>query len=612
MFAFLRKLIFPIIIVVLFFFVAMIILQWGADITRSGRPEDSVGEINGQNITINEYDGYYTRLLRQEQENVEGDLPSEKTEEIRNTAWSQLVADHLINKEIEKFNIYVTPEEIYTFLKMYPPKEVQKFSQFMTDGKFDYQKYVNAMVAPENAPFWAQIEAYVLPDLKKYKLQEMILSTVRVTPAEVMDAFMAENEKVKIGYINCNSSLLESIAPEPTEEEIKTYYDSHKEEEFKLLKRASINLISLEKVPSDNDWAEVKYLIDDIYDSVKTGADFAEIARTYSEDNSAQNGGDLGWFAKGRMVPAFDSAVFAMKVDQISPPIRTRFGWHIIKLTGIKTEKETPRGKDKPEMVEKRQASHILLKVKASQATIDQMFANAQDFVESAKEIGFEEAAKEYNYEFKETAPFVEGGYIQYIGQNVEANEFAFKNGPGAVGNAIETQNAFFIYSVARHFPEDYTSLEDASKSIRSKLKKENAAKVASDTATVIYDDIMAGMTFKKAGDKYGFGGYQTTGLITRDAVIPGVGRVPEIAGTAFSLKGINAISPPIDYERGSIILTLLEHEAPNIEQYNEIQDSLRYAVLQKKHQDVYNRWYTNLIDSAKIVKDIDRFYRNY
>jgi len=611
MFEFLRKLIFPIIIVVLFFFVAMIILQWGADITSSRRTDDTIGVIDGADIKYDEFDQYYRNLLRQEQENTDYDIPDQKMAELRDNAWQELVSDRLMNKEMEKYRVTVSDEEMFAFLRMYPPQEVQSFPQFMTDGKFDYQKYTNAMVSPENAPFWAQIEAYVLPDLKKYKLQEIILNTVRTTPAEVLETFMADNEKVKIGYIGVPNSAVDPFAPKPTDDEMKAYYDEHRED-YKIPAKATLDMVTFDKEPSENDWARVKYLIDDIYDTAATGADFDELARTYSEDNSADAGGDLGWFARGRMVPQFDSAAWGLDIDEVSEPVRTRFGWHIIKLLGRKTEKETPRGSDKPEMVEKINAAHILLKVEATSETLEQLVTNARDFIESAKEMGFHKAAEEFNYEVVSTTPFTENGYIQpSIGMNKLVSKFAFQNDSGKIGDVVDTRDAYCVYVTGTQTPESYTDYETAKAAVMRMLQIENGAKMAFDTVAIIHDAIVGGMTFKKAGEKYGFE-YQVADNITRRSAIPNLGNAPEILGTAFALNSPNAISKPVKYERGSAVITLLDRISPNLDQYNEVKDSLELVVLQKKHQDVFNRWYNNLMESADIENYVDKFYRNY
>jgi peptidyl-prolyl cis-trans isomerase D len=611
MFEFLRKLIFPIIIVVLVFFVAMIILQWGADITRSQRADNVVGEIDGEKITYDQFDQYYRRLLRQEQENTDYDISDKRMAELRDKAWQDMVNDNLMNKEIEKYHVVVTDEELFAFLRMYPPQEVQTFPQFMTDGKFDYQKYTQAMVNPNNAPFWNQIEAYVLPDLKKYKLQEIIINTVRTSPAEVQEAFIAGSEKIKIGYINVPEGAVEPFAKPATEEEIKAYYDEHRDD-YKVPEKGTIDIVSFDKAPSENDWARVQYLINDIYDSAMAGADFAELAKTYSEDNSAAGGGDLGWFAKGRMVPEFDSVAWNLKIDGISKPFKTRFGWHIVKLLGRKTEKETPRGSDKPEMVEKIDAAHILLKVEPSEETLQQLLTNARDFIQSAKQMGFHKAAEEYNYKVQPTSPFTVNSYIQpYIGINDNVTNFVFHNDSGKVGDVVDTREAYCAYVTGKRTPSTYTPFDEAKSTVARMLQKIKGEELAYDTALTIHDAVIGGMTFKQAGEKYGFE-YKLADNITRQSSIPGVGNAAEVVGTAFAMNSPNSISKPVKYDRGSVVLTLIDRISPSLDQFNDVKDSVQTAVMQKKDQDVFNRWFNDLVENAKIVNNVSKFYRNY
>jgi peptidyl-prolyl cis-trans isomerase D len=610
MFAFLRRLIVPIIIVVLLFFVAMIVLQWGADITRSQHVDDTIGVIDGEEISYKVFERYYSSLIREQQDQTEEDLQPDKLKDLRDQAWSQMVSDVLINREVEKHKITVTNQEIYDYLKFFPPQEIQLAPQFMTDGEFDHQKYINAMVSPQNAPFWAQLESYVLPDLRRNKLQSEIVSTIRVTPAEVMEAFLEAREKIKVGYMNIPSAILEPVTPAPPEEEVAQYYETHKED-YKLMERARADIVLFEKAPSQNDWDREYYNIKDIYDSAVTGVDFAELAQAYSDDGSSSNGGDLGWFGRKQMVPEFDSATWALEIDEISQPVKTRFGWHIIKLLDKKTEKETPRGSDKPEMVEKRRAAHILLKVAPSQETLDDLFASARTFAQAAGEEGFKEVAEQNEYEIETTSPFVRDGYVQFVGKNPEASDFIFDNAVGAVSEVLENNSAYYILSVAEHIPEGYSSYDDVKPSIIKKLTAEAAKQVAYDTAQVVYNCILGGTSFSQADRKFGFE-YRLSDLITRGTFLPGIGRSPEIIGAAFNLKEMNEISPPIQYERGTVILTLLDKVPASLEEFNQVQDSVALAVRIKKSQDTYSLWFNAMIENADIKNYVDKFYRSY
>lgn len=610
MFEFLRRLIVPIIIIVLVFFVAMIVLQWGADITRSQRADDTVGVIDGEEISYRIFEQYYSNLIRAEQDKTEEELTPAKMDELRDRAWAQLLSDVLLRKEIEKRRITVTDEEVYEFLKLYPPSELQSAPQFMTDGKFDYQKYINAMVSPENAPFWAQLELYVQPDLLRSKLQVEIISTVRVTPWEIMEAYLEEKEQAKIGYINIPAASFPTPTEPPSEEESREYYKSHKEN-YRLSNRATADVVLFNKDASENDWDRAYYEIKEIYDSAVAGIDFGELAQAYSEDNSASAGGDLGWFGRGRMVPEFDSATWALNVDEISQPVRSRFGWHVIKLLGIRTDEETPPGSDKPQQVEKRHAAHILLKVAPSQETLDELFTNARDFADAAREIGLKEATEEYNFEVKTTQPFTEAGYVPFLGQDPDACGFTFENEVGKVSEVMENSSAYYVISVASHLPEGYTPFEETRPSIERTLLADMARQMAYDTAVVIHKAIADGMAFSAAGKKYGFA-YQLSDLITRKSVLPGIGRAAEPIGAAFALENVNTISDPVEYDRGAVIITLLEKISPGLEEFNRVQDSIQFAIQLQKSQDMYNRWFDNMVKAAKVENYLDKFYRRY
>lgn len=607
MFAFLRKLIVPIMATVLVFFLATIIFQWGMNITSKSQAKDTIGVINGKDISVTVFERYYSNLLRQEQDKVEGDLPPEKMEEVKKKAWNQLVGDILINDQIDKHKIFVADEEMYGFLRSYPPAELQKSKQFMTDNKFDYQKYVSAMANPEYAPMWASVESYYLPELKKYKLQEQVINTVRIAPAEVMEAFLDDRDSAKIGVLNLVNSKAVSTLPAPTNDELKKYYDDHKED-FKIGKRATLDMVIFQKSPSDNDWEKVHYRIKELYDSAKAGADFAELAKNYSEDNTAEKGGDLGWFPRGRMVEDFDTVAWRLSLNEISQPIKTRYGWHIVKLLGKKMDKETPPGGKEPVEVEKINAAHILLKVVPSQETLDQLSLNAKDFSDNAGKDGFEKVAKDANYEIKTTKPFSETEYVQFLGSNPDASQFAFNNEVGKVSPMMENSSAYFVIRVASHLPAGYQPFEEAEKTIIGKINSEKSKEQTYEIAKNIYATIKAGTPIAKAAEQNGFP-YTESGMITRTSAIAGIGRPSEVIGAAFALQNIGEVSEPIKYSTGTAIVMLLAKSSANIEDFAKVQDSLSTVVLQKKQQDAYGKWFDNLVASSDIKNYVDKFY---
>ncbi|MFQ6009392.1 MAG: peptidylprolyl isomerase [Candidatus Zixiibacteriota bacterium] len=418
MFETLRRMIVPIIVIVLLFFTAMIVLEWGLGFSRrqSFVKTNVAGVVNGEEISWQTYNRVYNSMYQMESQNTDEELPEAKVREIQEKAWKQLLHDHLIMQQVAKYSLIATDEEVYSFLRYNPPPELQQVSYFQTDGKFDYQKYFNAMADPQASGFWAQIEPFARESVLKQKLQELIVQTAHVTEAEVKEFYLADNEKIKVGIVNVGYERFSRPPPKSTEEELLQFYTEHKDD-YPIEERAALNIALIEKKPSPRDWELSYNKAMAIYDSIRAGADFGEMALRYSDDVvSAKDSGDLGWFPRGQMVEEFDRRVFSMKEDQLAEPIRTQFGWHIIKLHGFKEEMDIPRGKTKKELVKKAHASHILIKTVPSQETLDKAYRQLEEFQIAAKKNGFFKAAQDLNMPIKKTDFFFRDRTIPYFG----------------------------------------------------------------------------------------------------------------------------------------------------------------------------------------------------
>ncbi|MDH4155788.1 MAG: SurA N-terminal domain-containing protein, partial [candidate division Zixibacteria bacterium] len=234
MFDALRRMIFPIIIIVLVFFAGMIVLQWGAGLSsrQNYTSANLAAVINGEEISWQEYQRVYNNLYQSEVTQTQDELTDAKIRELQQTAWGQLLQDHLMTQQAAQREIMVTDDDVYAYLRFSPPVYLQQTAFFQTDGKFDYQKYLNAMVDPQAANFWNSIEPAVRSDIAKLKLQEMVVQTAYITEAEVRDAFFADQEKIKIGVVAVSQNKYRRDLPEPSEDDLLDYYDQHKDAYF--------------------------------------------------------------------------------------------------------------------------------------------------------------------------------------------------------------------------------------------------------------------------------------------------------------------------------------------------------------------------------------------
>lgn len=163
--------------------------------------------------------------------------------------------------------------------------------------------------------------------------QQAVMQNSRVSEAEI-DAFLEQAQKQGI--------TLPEGAP------LRQYRAQH----------------ILIKADSENAAVGAESTIRKIYGEARSGTDFSSLARQYSQDASAGNGGDLGWFADGVMVPAFEEAVHALKPGQVGAPVRTQFGWHIIKLNEVR-EAGTPQERIRNSV------RQYIFQQKAEQATVN-------------------------------------------------------------------------------------------------------------------------------------------------------------------------------------------------------------------------------------------------
>jgi peptidyl-prolyl cis-trans isomerase C len=243
---------------------------------------DVLARVNGQAVTKAEFD----RLVKNMEMSAGQPIPAERRDEILRRALDQLVTYAVLTQETKSRNITVTDADIDGNLK-------QMQSQFPSEEEFKKALASRGMS---------------LEQLKSDARTDMSIT-------KMMDAEVANQ-------------------PAPTDAQVREFYDKNPDK-FKQEEqvRASHILFRVDEKASEADKKKVRAQADSVLKQAKGGADFAELAKKYSADGSAQQGGDLNFFTKDAMVPAFSDAAFAMQPGQISDVVTTQFGYHIIKVT---------------------------------------------------------------------------------------------------------------------------------------------------------------------------------------------------------------------------------------------------------------------------------------
>ncbi len=562
----------------------------------------NVGVIAGEKINYQQYLQWLQNSLQNyAAENPNQEIDENTLQQLNDQTWQQAIQRVLFDKEIRRRRIRVTDRDVMEKLRNDPPEFIRSAEIFQTNGNYDHQKYLNTLISGKTAEGqeidldW--LEQNVRSQLPYDLLLEQVRQEAEVTMDDVREDFIKRNDKADVKVIFFDPKKIDSVTI--TDEDIEQYYNDNKDN-YKKNPSSRFDYVKFEIKPSEADEQAVLKQVNEIHERAVSGEDFAELAREYSTDASnADQGGDLGFFGKGRMVPEFEAVAFELKPGEISEPVKTNFGWHIIKLvdTRVNEDKETEV-----------KASHILLDIKASELTKIDIREKAEEFHKSVKKEGLAKAAEKAGYPVEKTQQFEENAqFISGIGRQPELVEFAFKNKVGAVYGLLESQDEnYLVLELAEKLPERYDELSAVRARIRRTLDTEKKAQAVVEKAKEFYNSVENG-EYLVAATKHEWEILEATG-ITVDRAIPKVGRIEEL-NEAIMASEEGTYTNLISNDKGAYLAFVEKREYPDMEDFETRQGELFEQMKERKQNEHLNEWFRELMDNAKIVDNRELFF---
>jgi peptidyl-prolyl cis-trans isomerase D len=347
---------------------------WGIQNYMDGGQESPVAVVQGHKIYERDVNRAYEQSLQ-----AMPDLAQLEEKDLKQQALERLIREELISESAADQRLRISDESIRDFIQSLP--------YFQTDGKFDKEKYRQMLSAQNLSP--ALYTEQVRKALAMEQYQRGIMSSVPILDREVQDLYRVKNQQRVIEYVKLPLRKTEQPVPET---EVTAYYEQHRAE-FRTPETVSIDYLSLsleelasavkpsdaelrtfyeeqKAVFSSQERRRVSHILivaeqgnaeaektalgkaKSIRERLAKGDSFAQVAGETSEDPvSSKKGGDLGMLGSGAMDPAFEKAAKALQKNQVSDPVRTSFGYHLITVTEL--EPATVKGFDqvKPELV---------------------------------------------------------------------------------------------------------------------------------------------------------------------------------------------------------------------------------------------------------------------
>ena len=386
---------------------------------------------------------------------------------------------------------------------------------------------------------------------------ERFLNDVEVTDEELLahyeahrDDYLREEQRV-IRYLVVETSRLRRTLP-VTDEELRAYYDEH-QADFVLGEQAQARHILFRLIPGadGSQRAEVKLRADSVLKIAQTGADFAELAAKHSDDpGSKDNGGDLGWFGRGEMVPEFEAAVFNAKPGEILGPVESQFGFHIIKVEAFKPEQQQPF-----EEVEDQVKFRVLEGRAAAEAEIQaaalarRVAAEGPDTDDAWQAIADEDEVVVLNV----SPPFGAGQAIPGTGGGTELGSEAFAASIGDVGGPLAIPRGWIVWQLGEIQPAGVPPFEEISPAVEQEVRKRMALALAALAADQLAERWRSGEDGETLAGEYG-----TTVIAARDhrrgSAIGTIGPAPAVDRAVFGGGADSVVGPISIGDRGVVV----------------------------------------------------------
>ncbi len=615
-------------VIILSFIIGYTMLTSPAD-QRAKQGRETAARVNGDEISYDAFQNSYSNLYNLYQNIYQGkfDANLEKQLNLPRQAMRQLIDEALLIQQAQKLGLEVTKEELVD--------SIARYDAFQIDGKFNRDRYLEVLNYQRMNP--EQFEVSQRRKLLTEKVREKLQQGVSVSDTELATAFHQENDKINLNYVWLTPALVESKVkvtdaglkqffeqnlekfrvPEkvslrylqfdparyenevgtPTDEELKRYYRRNLDQ-FEILEQVKAAHILL-SVPKDADSVTVQKrrdLADKVLKQLQDGADFAQLAKTYSDDKSnAANGGELGSFGRGVMVKEFEDAAFALRPGQLSGIVQTPFGFHIIKVE----EYTEPGVKSLVDVIDEVKAG---LAVEKSHQLA---YEKAMDAYNINRKTGnLETAATANDLGIKETGFFSTNDAIDGIGKVPEINQVAFTLKENQLARPIQTTQGVFLFTLKERQPSHLPELSKVKPLVEQLYRSEQAQTLAKKLADQLLKQATDKKSLRTAAQSLNLT-VEESGEFSRSFgfFIPRIGTSQELSEEAFSLTKEAPIAKKVyTINDKFLVASLKSTKTADFEKLeNTDREQLKNRLLAEKKQKVVAEKLQQLVEQAEI-----------
>jgi peptidyl-prolyl cis-trans isomerase D len=591
-------------------------------------------EVGSMPITVGEYQKAYLRQREMYQSLYQGRLDNEaiKRMGLEEQTLQSLIDDRVLQLEARRLGISVDDETLRQRLATSP--------EFQVDGRFMGADELRRRLEMEGIPV-GEFEQELRRRLLRERLASLVTDGVMVSPREAQEEFRRRNEQVKAEYVMVPAEVssvavtddevrarfeagkdryafperrvlsyllldLPKLQPRVTvtEAEERAYYGAHPDE-FKQAEQvcASHILIKVKATPEATEGHaddEARKLAQSALDQAKAGADFAALAKKVSEDQgSAPQGGELGCFERGRMVPEFENAAFALTPGQTSELVKTQYGYHVLRATARRAETT-------PAFAQVRDRINKTVMGQRVRALLEEQMQGISAALRHGKSI--EDVAKERGFTVDRSAPLARGADTPPLNSPaLVARAFELKRGETEPEPfPLPTGYAFIsVQEVQGPRPADLKEVQDR---VKADLQQEKAFEAARVKAADL-EARASSTSLEKAAAALELVRKETPALVSRGQPMGDLGSSVALDEAAYALAP-STLSGPIRVPGGWAVIRVLEKKAFDPAAFEKDKVSLIASLRQQRREELFRSYMQEARKRVTVQRNVEAFRR--
>lgn len=592
-------------------FVLFVFVDFGATVPTGSAPNDAAVTVGGQQVTFGEFQSRYQRMedvYRQAYgDQFTPDLAKQMGLPLQ--VLNSLVAEKVLLAEAENTGLAASDEEVRERILGYDAFHDDK-GAFIGEQRYNQILQANGLTSD-------QFEAEVRREILTTKLRQVLAENVFVSEQEVEEAYRDRTESAAIRYLRLDGSRF-AAEIEPTEEEltawyeanpgalrrpeqrqvdyllvdtarvretievsdddVRAYYDLHLDE-FTQSEQVRARHILLETGAGESD-DEVRARLERIKARIEGGEDFATVAREVSDDQGTrEEGGDLGFFGRGRMVPEFEEAAFGAQPGELVGPIKSPFGYHLIEVLDRTEGGPRPLDEVAPTVRSRLVAERARTRTEAKARELAERIA-AEDL---ASKEGMESlAAEDEAVIFASTQPFGADDPIPGIGRGTPFTTTAFSLEPGALSEPVQVARGWAIERLDQVIEPRVPPLAEVRAEVRGALVAERGLERAQEALTLARERIEAGgATLDEIAAELG-AEVADSGTFRRTGATGNLGAAPEVRQAAFELAEGDLGGPLVEGE-GVILFRVTQRVAFDPRAFAAAKEEIRNGLREER-----------------------------